>query len=59
MEEYKVEKTIVKTLLMSVKEFLKDLKEGKGVGYAIMVKPKEEKSTTQGLIPIEVQELLD
>ena len=40
LEEDKGEKAIAKTLLMSGKEFLKDLKEGEGVGYAIIVKPK-------------------
>ena len=42
---------------MSRKEFLKDLNEGEGVGYAITVKPNEE--STQEPIPIGVQELLD
>ena len=51
VEEDKVEKATTKTLLMSGKEFLKDLKEGEGLGYAIMVKPKEKRSSTQALIP--------
>ena len=44
---------------MSGKEFLKDLKEGEGVGYAIMMKPKEENPISQTPIPTEVQNLLD
>ena len=44
---------------MSGKEFLKDLKEGEGVEYAIMVNPKEEKSSSPIPIPVEVQNLLD
>ena len=50
---------IVKAFLMSGKEFLKELKEGKGIGYAIMVKPKEDKSSSSTPIPVKVQELLD
>lgn len=59
VEEEKVEKAAAKTLLMSGKDFLNDLKEGEGVGHAIMVKPKEEKSSSQTPMPVEVQNLLD
>ena len=57
--EDRVEKSTAKALLMSGKEFLKDLKEGEGVGYAIMLKPKKEETYSFTPIPIEVQELLD
>ena len=43
---------------MSDKEFLKDLKENEGVGHAIMVKPKEEETSSPVPIPAEVQHLL-
>lgn len=59
VKEDKVEKATTKTLFMSGKEFLKELKEGEGEGYTIMVKPKEENSLTQQTIPTKVQELLD
>ena len=59
VEEDKVEKSTAKALLMSGKEFLKDLKESEGVGYAIMLNPKEEKTSTSIPIPTKVQELLD
>ena len=59
MEEEKVEKATAKTLLMGGKEFLKDLKEGEGVGYAIMVKPKEEKPSSPTPTLVKVQNLLD
>lgn len=44
---------------MSGKEFLKDFKEDEGVGYAIIVKPKEEESSKQTPIHVEVLQLLD
>ena len=59
VEEDKVEKAIVKTLLICGKDFLKDLKEGEEVGYAIIMTPKEEKPSSYAPIPIEVQNLLD
>lgn len=59
VEEDKVEKTTAKTFIMSGKDFLNDLKEGEGIGYAIMVKPKEENSYSSTPIPAKVQELLD
>lgn len=49
MEEEKIEKYVSKTFLLSGKEFIKDLKEGEGVGYSIMVHPKEKKSLTLSL----------
>lgn len=59
IEEDKVEKINANALLMSGKEFLKDLKEEEGIGYAIIVKPKEEESPKQAPIPTEIQQLLD
>ena len=59
VEEDKVEKAIAKPLLMGGKEFLKDLKENEGVGYFIMVKPKEEETSSSSPILDEVQSLLD
>ena len=38
VEEDKVKKITSNTLLLSGKDFLKDLKEGGGVGYDIVVK---------------------
>ena len=58
VEAGKVEKAIAKTFLMSGKEFLKDMKEGERIGYAIMVKPKEEKPSSPTPIPTAVQSLL-
>ena len=43
---------------MTRKEFLKELKEGEGVGYAIMVKTKEEKPSSSKPILVEMQGLL-
>ena len=50
-----MEKLNSNTLLLSGKEVLKDLKEDNGVGYAIVVKPKEEESSKQAPIPTKVQ----
>ena len=54
-----MEKTTTKALIMSGEEFLKDLKESEGVGYAIMLKPKEEETKTFTPIPVDVKGLLD
>ena len=35
------------------------MKEDEEVGYVIMLKPKEEKTSSSTPIPVEVQELLD
>ena len=50
-------KVPAKTLLMSEKEFPKDLKENEGVGYDIMVKPKEEETSSSIPIPTKVHNL--
>ena len=58
IEEENVEKENPNTLLLSGKEFLNNLKEGEGVRYVVIVKPKEDKTSTQVPIPIGVQQLL-
>ena len=55
IEEEKVEWVNANTLFLSGKEFHKDLKEEEGVGYVVIVKPKEETSPTQAPIPTKVQ----
>ena len=59
VEEEKVEKSTAKEFLMSGKELFWDLKKGEGIGYAIMVKPKEKKAYSFTYIPIKVQEFSD
>lgn len=59
VEEDKVEKYTIKAFLMSGKKLLKDLKESEGVVYAIMLEPKEERTSTSTPILAEVQEILD
>lgn len=44
---------------MSGKEFLKDMKKEEGVGYVILVKPRDEESSKQPPMLEEVKQLLD
>lgn len=46
-------------LLVIEKEFIKTLEEGEGVGFALIVKPKEEKVEKKVEIPYEEQKILD
>ena len=46
-------------LLVSGKEFLTELKREDGVGFFIVVKPKEEEKLNQPPMPGDVQHLLD
>ena len=46
-------------LLMSDKEFLNELKQDKELGFAIIVKPREEPVFQQVVVPEEVKQLLE
>lgn len=46
-------------LLVSEKEFINTLKEGEGVGFSLIVKPKEAKQEKKVPIPHEVQQVLN
>ena len=48
-----------KLLLMSGKEFLKDFKDEEEVGFAILLKPKEEEMKKATVFPKEVRDVLD
>lgn len=57
IEEDVAEKEESKTLLMSGKKLLKDMKKEEGVGYAILMKPRKEEIPRQSSIPEEVKQL--
>jgi hypothetical protein len=44
---------------MSGKEFLKDFKEEEEVGFAVLLKPREEEIKKPNVLPEEVQDILD
>lgn len=46
-------------VLVGEKEFINTLKEGEGVGFACVVKPKEEKKDKKLCIPDEVKKILN
>ncbi|GLJ43686.1 hypothetical protein SUGI_0909510 [Cryptomeria japonica] len=46
-------------ILVVEKEFMNTLKEGEGVGFALVVKPKEEKKDKKVCILDEVQQILN
>ena len=54
-----MEKEDCNTLLIGGKEFVKDLKREEGIGYAILLKPREEESYKQAPMLEEVKEILD
>lgn len=58
LEEGELEST-PSVLMVGEKEFLKTLEEGGEVGYALVLKPKDESAGKKIEIPGEVKELLE
>ena len=59
MEEGEMKTSSLGVLMVGEKEFLKTLEEGDGVGFALVLKPKDEATDKKTKIPQEVQELFD
>ena len=59
MEEGEMKTSGPSVLMVGEKEFLKTLEEGDGVGFALVLNPKEDVVDKKVEIPLKVQELLN
>ena len=59
LEEDESQSKTPSILLSNGKEFMKDIRNAESVGYAIVLKPKEEEKLVVEALPPDIQKMLD